>query len=296
MSASWPQPPSSTAASPAEPAQIRHEEGKATDYIPHFRREVVAFEAAARRAAGADEAPWVPSCPGWSVSELVGHLGAVHRAVISIIRERLPGLPDSTDLAFLALPADREGWPTSLEHAPANRGPVPVGLIDWFADGAFALESLFRSSGLDQPVWTWSQEQTTGFWLRVQTIEAAVHRWDAESAIGAAQPVEAGLAADAVSQTFEVMAPARRAWGQAPPGAGERFWLRQADGTGSWMVRFEGDDVRLDQSAGPCDVELAGTASDLMLFLWHRIPADHLDEVKGDRGVLDRYFTLVPPR
>lgn len=46
--------------------------------------------------------------------------------------------------------------------------------------------------------------------------------------------------------------------------------------------------------SGPCDVELAGTASDLMLFLWHRIPADQLDEVKGDRGVLNRYFTLVP--
>jgi hypothetical protein len=32
-----------------------------------------------------------------------------------------------------------------------------------------------------------------------------------------------------------------------------------------------------------------------MLFLWHRIPADQLDEVEGDRGVLDRYFALVPP-
>ena len=42
-------------------------------------------------------------------------------------------------------------------------------------------------------------------------------------------------------------------------------------------------------------VELAGTASDLMLFLWRRIPADRLDAVRGDRDVLDRYFTLVPP-
>lgn len=63
---------------------------------------------------------------------------------------------------------------------------------------------------------------------------------------------------------------------------------------GDWTVYFEGD-VRLNESTGPCDVELAGTASDLMLFLWHRIPAVQLDEVKGDRGALDRYFTLVPP-
>jgi uncharacterized protein (TIGR03083 family) len=266
------------------------------DYIAHFCREILAFEAAVRRAADADEAPLVPSCPGWSVSELVGHLGVVHRGVTHIIRQRLAGPPGSTDLAFFELPADREGWPTSLEHAPADRGPVPVDLIDWFLDGAFALESAFRSSGADQPVWTWwSQEQTIGFWLRVQVIEAAVHRWDAQNAIGVAGPVQAELAADAVGQTFEVMAPARRAWRQAPPGSGERLRFRQTDGAGEWTVCFEGDDVRVDESHRACDVELAGTASELMLFLWQRIPADRLDEVRGDRGVLDRYFTLVPP-
>jgi uncharacterized protein (TIGR03083 family) len=264
------------------------------DYIPHFRREILAFEAAVRRAADAEEAPLIPSCPGWSVSDLVAHLGVVHRYVTRIISERLMEPPDSTDLAFLGLPLDRKGWPTSLEHGP-TRGPVPVGLINWFVDGAFVLESLFRSSHPGEPVWTWSSEQTIGFWLRMQTIEATVHRWDAENAIGMAEPVEAELAADAIDQTFEVMAPARRAWRRAPPGSGERFRFRQTDGTGDWRVHFDGDEVRLNKSTEPCDVEFAGTASDLMLFLWQRIPADQLDEVRGDRGVLDCYFTLVPP-
>jgi hypothetical protein len=31
-----------------------------------------------------------------------------------------------------------------------------------------------------------------------------------------------------------------------------------------------------------------------MLFLWRRIPAERLD-IAGDRNVLARYFTLVPP-
>ncbi|MGH8931666.1 MAG: maleylpyruvate isomerase family mycothiol-dependent enzyme [Egibacteraceae bacterium] len=262
------------------------------DFVSHFHREIVAFEAAVRRAAFADEAPLIPSCPGWSVSDLIAHLGGVHRYLTRVIMHRLQEPLDTADLTFLELPADIQGWPMP-EHAP-NRGPVPVGLIGWFAAGAFALESLFRSCGPGETVWTWSQDQTTGFWFRVQAIEAAVHRWDAQSATGAAQPIEAELAADAVGQTFEVMAPARRAWMQAPPGSGERFRLRQTDGTGNWTVHFEGDDVQLTESAGPCDVELAGTASDLMLFLWQRIPADRL-EVKGDQDVLDRYFTLVPP-
>jgi uncharacterized protein (TIGR03083 family) len=277
------------------------------DVVPHFHREVVAFEAAARRAADTDGPPLVPTCPGWSVSDLVIHLGAVHRYVARIITERLTEQPDSADLTFLGLPGDLQGWPRP-ENAP-NRGPVPVGVMDWFADGASALESLFRIRDPGETVWTWSREQTVGFWLRVQTIEAAVHRWDAENAIGAAQPVEAELAEDAVGHTFEVMAPFRRALRQAPPGSGERFRLRQTDGSGNWTVHFEGDDVRLTEplettapvesteptdGTGPCDVELAGTASDLMLFLWQRIPADRLG-VQGDREVLDRYFALVPP-
>jgi uncharacterized protein (TIGR03083 family) len=262
------------------------------DYLPHFRREVQAFQAAARQAAGADTTALVPSCPGWSVADLVLHLGGVHRYLAPVLRDRLAAPPDPADVALLELPADRGGWPVPA-HAP-NRGPMPPGLIDWFAEGASALEAQFRGGDPGERVWTWSREQTAGFWLRMQTIEAAVHRWDAENAIGEAQPVEAELAADAVGQTFEVMAPARRAWTQAPPGAGERFGFRQTDGTGRWAVRFDGDQVVLTEDALPCEAELAGTASDLMLFLWQRLPADRLD-VRGGESVADRYFALVPP-
>ena len=45
----------------------------------------------------------------------------------------------------------------------------------------------------------------------MQAIEAAVHRWDAENAVGVAQPFDGALAADAIGQTFEIMAPMRRA-------------------------------------------------------------------------------------
>ncbi|GHC35054.1 hypothetical protein GCM10010507_05050 [Streptomyces cinnamoneus] len=275
------------------------------DCLPHFRREILAFEAAARRAAGADAAPLVPSCPAWSVSDLVAHLGGVQRFVAHVIAERFQEPPDdlanliartpsaALDLAFLRLPADTTGWP--LPEQEPNRGPVPQTLVDWFTDGALALESLFAGRDPAERVWTWSQEQSVAFWVRIQTIEAAVHRWDAENALGAARPLDAELAHDAVGQALDVMAPARRAWTKAPRGAGERFRFRRTDGPGAWTVHFDGDDVRVGDDGGPCDVELAGTASDLMLFLWHRLPADRLDAVEGDPAVLDRYFTLVPP-
>ncbi|MEU4892782.1 maleylpyruvate isomerase family mycothiol-dependent enzyme [Streptomyces sp. NPDC044780] len=276
------------------------------DYSAHFHREIVAFEQVARGAADGADAPLIPSCPGWTMSDLVLHLGGVHRLIARVIRERLTQQPDLTDVTLFDLPEDRAGWP-GLTGAP-HHGPVPVSLVDWFAEGAARLEALFRSGDPDAAVWTWSAERTAGFWARMQTIEAALHRWDAEQAAGGpVRPIEPDLAADAVAQTFEVMAPARRAWREAPPGAGERFRFRRTDGPGLWTVRFEGDDVRLTTGAadeGAADegaddasraVELAGTASDLALFLWRRLPADRLQKVTGDQAVLDRYFTLVPP-
>jgi hypothetical protein len=41
-------------------------------------------------------------------------------------------------------------------------------------------------------------------------------------------------------------------------------------------------------------VTITGTASDLFLFLWHRMGADTLS-VEGDGSFLARYFELVPP-
>ncbi|WP_371494325.1 maleylpyruvate isomerase family mycothiol-dependent enzyme [Kitasatospora sp. NBC_00374] len=262
------------------------------DYVSHFRREVRAFEVAVRRAAGRETVPLVPSCPGWSVSDLVLHLGSVHRVVTHVIRDRPSRVPDATDLGFLRLPEDTDGWPAP-EHQP-NLGPVPPGLGDWFTAGAAELAALFTDRDPAEEVWTWSPERSVGFWQRMQAIEAAVHRWDAEDAAGTARPVDAALARDAVAQTFTVMAPARRSWRQAPPGSGERYRLRESDGPGRWTAHFDGSQVLLGDGADRYDVELAGTASDLMLFLWGRLPADRL-AVTGDRAVLDRYFTLVPP-
>ncbi|MBH1938752.1 maleylpyruvate isomerase family mycothiol-dependent enzyme, partial [Streptomyces sp. AV19] len=239
------------------------------DHLPHFRREIRAFAAAARRAAA--DAPVVPSCPDWSVTDLVAHLGGVHRFVSRVVEDRLAEPPDTTDRAFLRLPAGSERRPASLEDGP-HRGPVPAGLIEWFEEGAAELAEHFRETGPDEPVWSWTRERSTGFWLWVQSVEAALHRWDAENAIGAAAPLDADHAADAIGRHLGVVAPAWRARAQAPAGSGERLRFRRTDGPGEWTVSFEGDAIL--PAEGPCDAELSGTASDLLLFLWHRLPAD----------------------
>jgi len=268
-------------------------EGTAVDYAGHFEREAAAFEAAARRTAEGGAAPAVPSCPGWTLTDLVLHLGMVHRLVARVIRERIQQQPAPADYrSWLGVPAQWSDW-VPPGRAPEG-GPLPTGLLDWFGAGAADLGEQFRTTQPGEPVWTWSPDQSVGFWQRMQAIEAAVHRWDAENAVGTARPLDAALAADAVGQTFEVMAPMRRAVTKAPSGQGERFLFRRTDGPQIWAVQFDGDTVRLGAPGGQPDIQIDGTASDLALFLWQREVTGRL-EVRGDSALLDRYFALVPP-
>jgi uncharacterized protein (TIGR03083 family) len=262
------------------------------DYARHFQREVAAFEAAGRTAAGFEAAPAVPSCPRWVVTDLTLHLGLVHRFVARIIGERMQQPPEAGDLAWLGLAQEWKGW---LPPARASqRSPVPADLLDWFHDGAADLHERFRTTAPAERVWTWSADHTVGFWQRMQAIEAAVHRWDAENAVGVARPLDAALATDAIGQTFEVMAPMRRTVGKAPPGHGERFLFQRTDGPDRWAVQFDSDAVVLGAPDGHHDIQISGTASDLALFLWRRAVTGKLD-IQGDASLLNRYFTLVPP-
>ena len=56
-----------------------------------------------------------------------------------------------------------------------------------------------RECGPDTVVWTWSADQTAGFWLRKMVHDGVIHRFDAELAVGLNSPVAADLAADGVT-------------------------------------------------------------------------------------------------
>jgi len=130
-------------------------------------------------------------------------------------RPAAAGTAAEEDLAWLAAPGECAGW---LPPGEVPGGAARPALVDWFAAGAADLRAQFQAAGPDEAVWTWSADHTVGFWQRMQAIEAAVHRWDAQGAVGAAEPVDAALAADAVGQTFEIMVPKRPDPGAAGPG------------------------------------------------------------------------------
>lgn len=115
---------------------------------------------AARSAA----APAVPSCPGWVVTDLVLHLGFVHRLVARVVGERMQQPPAVGDRSWLGLPGPWLDW-LPPGRAP-QQAPVPVALLDWFHAGAASLRHLFGTADPGERVWTWSADQSVGFWQR----------------------------------------------------------------------------------------------------------------------------------
>lgn len=259
--------------------------------LASLRVDSAALAAAARLGLTTD----VPSCPGWSVADLVVHLGAVQRAQAEIVRSRAQEPQGIKREMFESVPG-LLGWleSSTLIGKQSDLEHIPPGIVEWFEEGAGLLVDVLRAADPAEPVWSWSEDHTVWHYLRMTPIETTVHRWDAQLAHGVTEPVDRALAMEGIDHSFDVMLPARRGNGNAPNGQGESFRFEQRDGDRVWSIRFEPEGVRVRRDDGPADVTARGTASDLFLLLWRRIPAERL-VVAGDPAGFDRYFELVPP-
>jgi uncharacterized protein (TIGR03083 family) len=236
------------------------------DYLQALRDDGVALA----EAAGKGLDPPVPACTGWTVADLVLHTGMVHRHKLEILRGRLAGPPDP--------------WPP-----PA---PARADLLSWYSEGLEELLTVLEATDPETSVWTFHpSDQTAGFWYRRMAQETAVHRVDAQSAHGDPAPVPAALAADGVAELLEVFL-APRAEGSPVGGRGESLHLHATDTEGEWLLRLLPAGVELGQGHARGDAVAAGTASDLLLFLWGRARADPLER-SGDPAVLARVRELA---
>lgn len=230
-----------------------------------LRREGLAFAA----TLDGDHATPVSACPGWDLGRLAQHLGEVHRNVTGSV---------------LTPPDQRYRW------RPVDRDVVGPALAPWFAEGLDRLVDALEASQADELAPTFFGPQPRRFWHRRQAVETAVHRWDAQSALGAPDPIAADLATDGIDELLDVLAP------MVPR---ERFdlddrtaHLHALDGTGEWFVTFDAEaPARVERVHARGDVAVRGTASQLLLALWGREP-DGV-EVLGDADVFTRWRAAV---
>jgi uncharacterized protein (TIGR03083 family) len=234
-------------------------------YVSSIRRDAAALLAAADVGLDAD----VPSCPGWQVERLVGHVGRVYRWTAGWVR--------------------LGAAPTDIERPPA--GPA---VRDWAARGLDELVSAVSADTADRAVSSWAGEQPAIFWPRRMAIETALHRWDAQSAHGVAEPIDATLAVDAIDELFEVIVPARVA--DALTGDGETLHLHATDVEGEWLVTLTpSGPPQVERTHAKGDVAVRGPASDLLLLLWNRADDAVRERLQifGDSSLLDRWSTSI---
>lgn len=272
------------------------------DRIPY--RDV--FEAESGRLlavlAEVDPTTAVPSCPEWTVADLLWHVGESHGFWAQVVGELLE---DASDAVEAARPADGD------LHAfvTAQRD---------------ALLDAFRGRGRTERCWSWSEHGGDVGWAqRRNAHEALVHRVDAELAAGVevTRP-GTGVAADGVDELvheFLVGVPAWATWSpeggtvaidaaapdtdadadadtDAGAGAGRRYVLALGRMVGTSPSSGRSHDLAaaelVQDTSAAVDVEVAGDAWRLDLWLWGRAGPEGL-EVSGASDVLDRFRALV---
>lgn len=195
--------------------------------------------------AAADLSTPVPACPGWALRDLALHQGEVWR------------------------------WAMRCIEADAyTERPDPViaddMLVAWMTEGLAAILALLRAADLDAPRWTFGPKpRTMAFWPRRMAQEVAVHRWDALDALGRPEPIPQDLAVDGIDEVITVFLPRQVLNGRLPepPVA----------------IEIVVDDTPHRIGKGEPVARVTGDASDTLLALWRRIPAERLT-IDGDRA------------
>lgn len=210
----------------------------------------------------------VPSCPEWTVRELVAHLATVYRHKIELTQRR----------------HEPDPWPPD----------PPEDVIGWLEGAAADLVALFAALGPDAPSTTWpGVPQTVAVWCRRMALESAVHRRDAEQACGEVTPIPAALAADGVDELLRVLLGGD--WSDDPQ-EGASWVLRLNCPKRSWLVSLTPAEVAIDPAAaGRPQAVVTADVEPMLLWLWGRLGNDAVSLEGDPAGVegLQSWLRLV---
>ncbi|MEZ0064776.1 uncharacterized protein (TIGR03083 family) [Streptacidiphilus sp. MAP12-20] len=238
-----------------------------------------AFRAAVASAPGLEVR--VPTCPEWTLFDLVQHMSQSRRFWA---------------VTVAAGPADAPTAEAAAERAAAAPREREA-LLAWFAASTQQLLDALREAGPDRGCWTWwgssQSPQTCGAVARHQLQEIAVHTYDAQITVGAPQPLPEEVALDGLEDFLSTCCATPSAWPHKPTAfdfhATEgHSWRLTVDGDGARSTRLPASAAAATTGGGPdaAGFSVRGTASELVLFLYGRLPADSL-KIDGDAGLID---------
>jgi uncharacterized protein (TIGR03083 family) len=229
------------------------------------------------------DADWsvpVPTCPGWTLLQLLRHVGRGDRWAAQIITDR----------------AD-----TSLDPRLVRDGKPPAdapGAIQWLSQGPQILLTAVEATGPGTQVSTFAGPKAATWWTRRRLHEATVHRADAAIALGTPYALPAELAADGICEWLERLAD-EQALGREPSlPAGASLALRATDqdlAESTWTVLGRPEGVHWHRRPASADLALSGPATDLLLALLRRRPAEDTGiSMQGDTALWRSWLALTP--
>jgi uncharacterized protein (TIGR03083 family) len=216
----------------------------------------------------------IPTCPEWTMRDLVRHTGEVHRWATSNVRNRRD-----------------HSTAEDAAAAASSANPDDLDLVAWFRAGCAALVSALEAADPHFPYWSFHPAASgLTFWARRQAHETAIHRTDAQIAAGAVPTFTSTFAADGIDEMLLgfVSRPRGRLHADPP----RTLAVCATDVGRDWHVTIgpERVEVRVERSAADCQVQ--GAANDLYLLLWNRRLVDGL-AVEGDGTLLDLWRNSV---
>lgn len=240
-----------------------------------------AFRAAVAAAPGLDVQ--VPTCPEWTLFDLVRHLGEGRRAWAATIVAGPAATAKATAESAPAAPREREA------------------LSAWLAASTEQLLDALREAGPDRGCWTWwadsQSPRTCGAVARHQLQEIAVHTYDAQLTAGAPEPLPDAVALDGVDEFLSTCVATTSAWPHQP--AALDFHATEGR---SWRLALSADGARTTrlptataagQAPDAAGASALGTADELVRFFYDRIPTDSL-RIDGDGRLFDRLRAWDP--
>lgn len=251
------------------------------EHIDALRRQGELMAGAAGRA-GLGAA--VPSCPSWLVKDLLRHTGYIHRWAARHIAE---------------CPGEILDGPSEAEIL--RGGAADPELLDWFRAGHAALVETLATADPGVACATFmAAPSPLAFWARRQAHETAIHRADAELAVGATPDYPAELAADGIDELIMGFGQRRKYQPQAGPVAdGALLRVAAADTGDAWSVEARQGRLQPRRETGSCAAgcTVSGPASGLYLYLWNRADtAEAGVTVTGDPGLLASWQASVKVR
>ncbi|HEX6499878.1 MAG TPA: maleylpyruvate isomerase family mycothiol-dependent enzyme [Micromonosporaceae bacterium] len=241
------------------------------DYCEAVETEVGRFLDAVRDV---DPATPVPTCPGWTMGDLVKHHGMSINRVEHVVRHYSPEPVWSKDVPA-TLPDHAKDYPA------------------WLASLVKPLITTLGAADPDTPMWTNGADRHARYWARRLLFEAVVHRADAEIALGRAPVIDGATAADGIDELltnlpcFTWVAERQRQLRRD----GQTLHLHATDRVAEWLIMLGPDGFAWRPAHDRAHVTVEAGAGDLLLLVYGRLaPTDQRFAVTGDRALLREWL------